>query len=83
MEKESEGIPKEEAGREQDRGLGKGVWWLTSKAKGAHAVRGELWIGRIKDEAVQKNGESEVRQMLAEAEALAYLAIRMLTELKI
>lgn len=25
MEKESEGIPKEEAGREQDRGLGKGV----------------------------------------------------------
>lgn len=25
MEKESEGIPKEEGGREQDRGLGKGV----------------------------------------------------------
>lgn len=25
MEKESEGILKEEAGREQDRGLGKGV----------------------------------------------------------
>lgn len=46
-------------------------------------MRGQLWIGRIKDEAGQKNNDSEVRQMLAEAEALAYLAILMLTELKI
>ncbi len=77
---EREDIPQDGRERAGQRAW-EGGWWLTSKAKGTHTVRGQLWIGRIKDEAGQKNSESEVRQMLAEAEALAYLAMLMLTEL--